>query len=378
MFGIYIHIPFCIRRCPFCDFTLVTDAPGKLVDSYINALCLEIEQSKSPTPLTSIYFGGGTPSILSIDHLGTIFGALKKNFKWESNIEITLETNPEDVSSERVRAWKTLGINRLSLGVQSMDDVQLKRLGRNHLEKNVIDAFDVFQKENFLNISVDLMFGLENQTLGSWKSTLSKIIALKPKHISTYNLTIEKNTKYDQELTKGTLTVPSDDLQAQMLVEEKNILHQNGFDPYEISNAAIPGFESKHNMLYWTGKPYLGLGVSAHSFQNENKTYRRYWNTKNIPTYIRNIESRKSTIESEETLDAHTHLTERVMTGLRLKTGMDLAFLEKEGLSMPDVMKKNLQSLVQDGFLHQTQSTISIPTVHIPITNEILLRLFEN
>lgn len=378
MFGVYIHIPFCIRRCPFCDFTLVTDAPEKLIDSYVSALCLEIEQSKSSTPLTSIYFGGGTPSILSINHLGLIFDTLKKRFTWESNIEITLETNPEDVTSQRVQEWRKLGINRLSLGVQSMDDTQLKRLGRNHLEQDVKNAFDVFQKENFPNISVDLMFGLENQTLDSWKSTLDKIIALKPKHISTYNLTIEKNTRYDQELAKGTLTVPADDLQAQMLVEEKNTLTQNGFDPYEISNAAVPGFESRHNMLYWTGKPYLGFGVAAHSFQNENKTYRRFWNTKNIPTYIKNIEAGKSVIESEETLNAPIHLTERLMTGLRLKTGMNLDLLEKEGLSMPDIMKKNLQSLVQDGFIHQAGFTISIPTVHIPITNEILLRLFSN
>lgn len=378
MFGVYVHIPFCIRRCPFCDFTLVTDAPEKLIDSYVTALCQEIEQSKSSTPLTSIYFGGGTPSILSIDHLSSVFCSLKKKFIWNPDIEITLETNPEDVSRKLVQEWKRLGINRLSLGVQSMDDAQLKRLGRNHLEKDVVDAFGIFQKENFQNISVDLMFGLEDQTLESWKITLNKVIALKPKHISTYNLTIEKNTKYDQELAKGILTVPSDELQSQMLVEEKNILQLNGFDPYEISNAAIPGFESRHNMLYWTGKPYLGFGVAAHSFQNENKIYRRFWNTKNIPTYIRNIESKKNTIESEEILDAYTHLTERLMTGLRLKTGMNFDLLEKEDLSLPDIMKKNLQSLVQDGFIHQTGSIISIPAVHIPITNEILLRLFSN
>jgi oxygen-independent coproporphyrinogen-3 oxidase len=378
MFGIYIHIPFCIRRCPFCDFTLVTGAPEKLIDSYVHALCMEIEKSKTSHSLTSIYLGGGTPSILSIRNLGTIFTALKKNFDQNSDIEITLETNPEDVTSERVQQWKELGINRLSLGVQSMDDEQLKRLGRNHNEHQVFEAFKIFKSENFQNISADLMFGLENQTLDSWKLTLNKIIALKPLHISTYNLMIEKNTSYDKEFSKGSLTVPSDELQADMLVAEKNILEKNGFDPYEISNAAIPGFESRHNMLYWTGKSYLGFGVSAHSFQNENKTYRRFWNTKNIPIYIKNIDAQKSVIESEEVLDPPTHLTERLMTGLRLKTGIDLDVLKKEGLSMSDAMKKNLHSLVQDGFLHQTQSIISIPTKHIPITNEILLRLFSN
>jgi coproporphyrinogen III oxidase-like Fe-S oxidoreductase len=178
MFGIYIHIPFCIRRCPFCDFTLVTDAPKPLMDSYVGALCKEILRKKISTPITSIYLGGGTPSILSLGHLQTIFETLRKNFTWDSNIEITMETNPEDITLERAVAWKNFGINRISLGVQSMDDAQLKRLGRNHIEQNVIDGVGILKNLNFSNISVDLMFGLENQTLDSWKSTLQKIIDL--------------------------------------------------------------------------------------------------------------------------------------------------------------------------------------------------------
>jgi oxygen-independent coproporphyrinogen-3 oxidase len=386
MFGIYLHIPFCIRRCPFCDFTLVTDAPEKLIDSYITALCREIEQNKSSIPLTSIYFGGGTPSILSVKSLGIIFDTLKKNFTWDSNIEITLETNPEDVTNERVKAWKDIGINRISLGVQSMDNTQLKRLGRNHNEQQVYDAFGILKNAGLTNISVDLMFGLENQTLESWQSTLQKVISLEPKHISTYNLTIEKNTLYDKEFSAGSLVVPNDDTQAQMLLTEKTILRKNGFDPYEISNAAQPGFESRHNMLYWTGQPYLGFGVSAHSFKvpkvNDSfsapKIYLRYWNTKNIPLYVRNLEANKSVMESHEDLDSYTHLTERLMTGLRLQKGIDLGKLKEENLIPTSRMEEHIQELVSVGMLRLEKNTLSIPTEKIPITNEILLRLFSD
>ncbi|MEZ4845677.1 MAG: radical SAM family heme chaperone HemW [Bdellovibrionota bacterium] len=377
MLGIYIHIPFCIRRCPFCDFTLVTDAPTPLIDSYVRALCKEIESKKNPTPITSIYLGGGTPSILSIEHLQSIFETLKNHFDTPPDIEITMETNPEDVTIDRAHAWRRLDVNRISLGVQTMNDGELARLGRNHTQQQVIDAVQILRECGFDNISVDLMFGLENQTLESWKSSLQKIIGLKPQHISTYNLTIEKNTKYDQEFSTGKLRLPSDEIQSQMLIEEKSILESAGFDPYEISNSAIPGFESRHNMLYWTGKPYLGFGVSAHSFENVGDIYKRYSNTKNIPLYIKNIEGGKATIDMEEILPPYTHLTERLMTGLRLKKGIDLCKLENEGLKIPDRMKKQLQGLVEQKMILQNGNIIRIPTEKIPITNEILLKLFE-
>ena len=384
MFGIYIHIPFCHQRCPFCDFTLTTNAPSKLMDDYIGAVCKEIEQKASSTTLTSIYLGGGTPSILSISHLNFLLDALKKNFDWGNDLEITLEANPEDISVPRAQSWKQLGINRISLGVQSMDNQQLKRLGRNHNENQVFEAFQLLREAKFHNISVDLMFGLENQTLQSWKNSLLKTIQLQPTHISTYNLTIEKNTKYNQEFLAGTLSLPSDDLQSEMMMEKNLILEKYSFVPYEISNASIAQFESRHNMLYWTGKPYLGFGVSAHSFEKMSRDannpcafdkYHRYWNTKNIPTYIQKIESGKSAIDSEEILDHHTHLTERLMTGLRLKNGVDLKNLESEGLVLPEKMKTQLSHLVENGFLMRENSMISIPTQHTPITNEILLRL---
>ncbi|MCC7460001.1 MAG: coproporphyrinogen III oxidase family protein, partial [Proteobacteria bacterium] len=208
MLGLYIHVPFCIRRCPFCDFTLVTDAPDTLVDHYIQALCKEISSRTTPERVSSIYFGGGTPSILSTDHLAAIFHTLRKNFTLDENVEITLETNPEDITIERGMFWRGIGINRISLGVQSMNDQELKRLGRNHLEQNVMDGFDILKSLNFNNISVDLMSGLEDQSLDSWQTTLEKVIDMEPQHISTYNLTIEKNTKFDQEFASGELTLP--------------------------------------------------------------------------------------------------------------------------------------------------------------------------
>ncbi len=380
MFGIYIHIPFCSHRCPFCDFTLVAGAQQPLIDDYVSALCKEVElvdPKEWPNILISIYFGGGTPSLISTQQLEKIFTSVQSRFAINDQTEITMEVNPEDVNETKSFEWKSIGINRISLGVQSMDDQELKRLGRHHTYKQVVEAFEILKKNSLSNISVDLMFGLENQSLNGWMQTLQKTFDLSPKHISTYNLTIEKNTAYEKELEQKKLQLPSDDLQADMMIATKEMLEKHGYNPYEISNASLPNFESRHNYLYWTGKPYLGLGVSSHSFLPHRNSYERWWNTKNIPQYIRSIEQKTLPIESRENLSMETHVEERLMTGLRLKEGIDLQQLAAEGLILSKSIIEQIQLLTSTQYLVQTGHRLSIPQEKMPITSEILLRLFS-
>jgi oxygen-independent coproporphyrinogen-3 oxidase len=381
MFGIYIHIPFCLQRCPFCDFTLVTGVNQNFVETYVNTLCQEIELvdvSQWPfEQLTSIFFGGGTPSYISEKQIAQIILALQKKFSISYGTEITLETNPEDVDDNRARNWKSIGVNRISLGAQSMIDIELHRLGRNHTRRHIVQAFQVLRKTGFQNISMDLMFGSQHQTLTSWKRNLEEVFTLGPEHISTYNLTIEKNTAFEKELAEGRLRLPSDEIQSSMLITGKDLLERHGYDPYEISNACKKGFESKHNMLYWTGKPYLGLGVSAHSFLPKNGNFKRWWNTKNIPQYSKDIQNKKLPIQEEENLSRETHLQERFLTGLRLKKGLNLTELQNEGFVMNDKIEKQIQILIGESWLTKTSDTLQIPTQHIPLTQEILLRLFS-
>ena len=380
MFGVYVHIPFCSSRCPFCDFTLVTGAKETLIDDYVNALCEEIRTTDTtqwPETLTSIFFGGGTPSLLSTNQLEKILNAIRFTFAGSAETEITLETNPEDVVRKRAKEWKLIGFNRISLGVQSMNDEELKRLGRHHIKADVIRAMERLRDQKIENVSVDLLFGLEKQTIEKWKQTLDSIFLLSPEHISTYNLTIEKNTKYQQEWDSKHLKLPSDETQSEMMIRSKEWLEKNNYYTYEISNAARPGFESQHNLLYWTGKPYLGFGVSSHSFFHQDTRRRRWWNTKNIPQYIQAVKSGQPAIAEEEEISVDTHVMERVMTGLRLKHGISFDEFQRDQIPVSSKILEQFHRLTESGHLKKTGSFFSIPRNYIPLTSEILLRIFS-
>jgi len=273
--GIYIHIPFCRKRCSYCDFhfsTTFSNYRGELVAAIIREI--ELRKSEINEPIETIYFGGGTPSILTEDELSSILGQIHRSFQFSKEVEVTLEVNPEDVTEETTSFWKKMGVNRISIGLQSFKESDLKWMNRAHDLDQGYKAVELLKKQGFENISVDLIYGLPGLTLLEWENHLKHVISLHIQHISAYCLTVEKRTALNHFVKTGKLKIPNEDIQSEQFNLMLRILKQNGFLQYEISNFAKPEFESKHNSSYWQNKPYLGVGPSAHSF--DGKT--RRWN----------------------------------------------------------------------------------------------------
>ncbi|MBN8694823.1 MAG: radical SAM family heme chaperone HemW [Bacteroidetes bacterium] len=324
MAGIYLHIPFCKQACTYCDFHFSTLLKNK--PEFVKALCKEIELRKDyleTNSIHSIYFGGGTPSILCQEELQSIFDTLKKYFTWDKQIEITLECNPDDLNKEKLKELKEVGVNRLSVGLQSFNDDELKWMNRAHNAKESETCIKAAQEAGFNNITIDLIYGSKFQTIESWKQTLQKAIDLNVQHISSYNLTVEKKTKLGIDVLKGKEKEVDDEKSAEQFLIMIEMLEKNGFIHYEISNFAKPGYIAVHNSNYWKGEKYLGLGPSAHSFNGKT----RQWNVANNNTYIKAI-SENSTYFEIENLTPENRYNEYVLTGLRTIWGCDIAYIQ--------------------------------------------------
>lgn len=326
MAGIYIHIPFCKQRCIYCDFYTTTN----LIDrqNYMDALCREAELRKDYIEgevVNTIYFGGGTPSLLQSADFEQIFHSLYKNFNVSADAEITLEANPDDLSSDYIKLLQDLPVNRLSMGVQSFNDRELKFLNRRHDAKQAIDVVQKCRKAGFNNISIDLMYGLPEQTMNIWKYNLHQAVELDVQHISAYHLIYEEKTKLYRLLEKGRVKTIEENLSVDMFSEMIDQFRQACFEHYEISNFAKEGFISKHNCSYWLGTKYLGLGSSAHSYDGENRS----WNISSVKEYIKGINNPKPNITTEY-LDENMRYNDFILTGLRTKWGVDLKQLEQK------------------------------------------------
>ena len=295
MAGIYIHIPFCKTRCVYCDFYKETDESK--INDFVAALCAEatLRKNEISESIKTIYFGGGTPSRLSKQHFENIFENLFSNFSVESDAEITLEANPDDLSEEYIQLLRELPFNRISIGIQSFDDDELKFLSRRHSAQQAIDAVKRCQQAGFDNISIDLMYGLPKQTLEIWKENLQKACELNIQHISAYHLIYEPETKLYSLLQKGKIQPVTDDASTEMFSTLIDVLLQNGFEHYEISNFAKNGLYSMHNTSYWKNEKYMGLGPSAHSYDGENRS----WNVSSLNKYIESVKSGKLSQETE-------------------------------------------------------------------------------
>ena len=327
MAGIYIHVPFCQSRCAYCDFYSTTLLTHR--EAYVEAVCRELQHRQSELkgePVKTLYFGGGTPSTLSIEELKKILAAIfhlsSLNFQLE---EITLEANPDDLTEEYVKGLCTLPINRVSLGIQSFHDRTLSLVGRRHTAQEAIDAVRRLQQAGITNISIDLIYGLPGETLDDWAYSLDQAIALGVKHISAYHLTYEEGTRLWRMQEQGLVT-PIDEEQSVRsfeLLREK--LLAAGYEHYEISNFALPGYHSRHNSSYWQGTPYLGIGPGAHSYDGNN----RRWNLSSLTDYI-------ATPNEEDVPHEVEHLTtderydERIITELRTAQGIDLTGLKAD------------------------------------------------
>ena len=313
--SVYIHIPFCKKKCNYCAFNSKIGGEEE-ISNYVDALIAEILNSE-PAEVTTIYFGGGTPSILNLLQIKKIFTALKKKFNFDANAEITIEINPGTVDENFLRGLRELGFNRLSIGVQSFSDRLLKIIGRIHDAKTAIETV-LSAKKFFSNISLDLMYGLPSQTLAELESSVEIFSDLDVQHISIYGLEIEEGTKFFAE--KDFLNLPSDETCSDMydFITEK--IPALGFERYEVSNFAKKNFESRHNVGYWTGREYFGFGAGAHSYKKNLRTS----NTKNVADYIKKIRAGEKFFEVEEVVTDQAAIEEFCFLGLRMAKGISI------------------------------------------------------
>lgn len=340
-------------KCPFCDFYTRPHRNPNENDEYARALLREIEDAErlgwsGPREIQSIYVGGGTPSLADSRNLALILRALASVGAWADPTEISLEVNPEDATYPNIQTWQNLGFNRFSLGVEALLDAQLERLGRAGRASDNDRAMEAFERAGATNLSVDLIFGLEHQTLEDWLETLAKVSRWPIQHLSCYNLTVEPKTRYWVERAQSRLSLPEESVQAEMFLQGKACLQERGFLHYEISNFAKPGYESKHNNAYWNGNAYWGLGVSAHSFQKlSSSSFKRFWHPRSYRAYVENPLG-----IDFETLPLEKHFAERLMLGLRKIQGVNLADLEKDlNLAAPASLTEELRALESEGFL---------------------------
>lgn len=372
MHSIYVHIPFCNRKCPYCDFASYKMEPDW--QKYLELLLEEINLTdrRLTDPLDTVYFGGGTPSLLPVEFYFNILNKLTHETSYADNAEITIEANPGTMDKKWLAEASNAGINRLSIGVQSLHDTELQTLGRNHDSLISRQAIQEAQENGFKNISLDLIFGIPGQTIDSWRQTLSMAVDNKPDHISLYPLTISKDCSWDYE-KNGHL--PDEDLVADMYDAAFDILEGAGLWQYEISNFARPGYESRHNLNYWYGGNYVGLGVSAHS-KIENT---RYWNTMNLRDYEQSLKENLSPIKDSEQLGAELMLAEKLILNLRLNRGIDLdefkAGIDSYSLVDYDTKFKDLADM---GLININNDNISLTKRARFIANEVFVRLLPD
>lgn len=318
MAGIYIHIPFCRKACHYCDFHFSTTL--NLVDNVVDAIVAEAKRMKDylNEPTETIYFGGGTPSILTGDQLQKIANAIYSNYEVKDIIEFTLEANPDDLTEDKIISLKNIGVNRLSIGTQSFDDKVLNFLNRSHTAKQTLQAIELSKKHGINNINVDLIYGIPDQSESQWKANLEELQALKISHISSYALTIENRTIFGNWLKKGRIKAVEDESVADEYELMVDFFTSKNYEHYEVSNFSKPGYRSRHNSSYWHQKPYLGLGPGAHSFNGHS----RQFNVTSNPKYYKQLNANLPPF-SIETLSIKERLTEHIFTRIRTVWGVD-------------------------------------------------------
>ncbi len=366
MKSLYIHIPFCAKKCFYCSFAVYV-GEGIGAKTYLD--CLEAEAKKYKNePVETIYIGGGTPSRLTNKDLGRLVTLIYKYFKFKKNCEWTLEANPEDINNEKLAIIKNAGINRISLGVQTFQDKYLKYLGRNHSKEQVFLSYDKIIKAGFNNVNVDLMFGFPGQSLGELNKDIRDFVKLKSEHISIYSLSAEANSKFYSDK----MLLPDSGLQAKFYTNVKKLLQKSGYKQYEVSNYSIPGKESKHNINYWSGGEYIGLGVAAHSHLNGV----RFWNEANIFKYIKRIKDSKEAVVEREVLAPLDKMKENLLFGLRMNKGVDMFQLEnKYQIKLKAIDKEKIALYIKEGLLKRRANNLSATDKGILVLDEISTNL---
>ena len=374
MAGLYIHIPFCKQRCSYCAFYSTT--LYNIKESYVNALCKELVMRKDYTDgetIETIYLGGGTPSTLSMEQLKKICDTIYATYTVSSTPEVTIECNPDDLTPEFLAQLKQLPFNRISMGVQSFNDTQLKRLGRRHNAEKARQAVKNAREAGYDNISIDLIFALPGSTIADWKHDLDSAIELRPDHISAYNLTYEEGTPMHRALERGDFAELSEEEnieQFQLLIAK---LKEAGYRHYEISNFAQPGRESRHNGSYWNDTPYIGCGAAAHSYNGTS----RQWNIADIQEYIAGIESGTPSFEIEH-LSEEERYNDTILTRLRTAKGIPLEWM-KENFSdrLNNYMLRAAKKEIALGNLKEENSHLSLTEKGIFISDAVIRELIS-
>lgn len=364
--GIYIHIPFCIKKCEYCDFVSYCNKE-KYVPQYINALKKEIKNNiNKEYKITTIYIGGGTPSSIEENYIADIIETIKLNMNDENlkefkNVEVTIEVNPGTVTEKKLETYKEIGINRLSIGLQETHDELLKSIGRIHTYEEFLKTYNLARKIGFNNINVDLMIALPNQTIQDIKENLEKIIKLNPEHISVYSLILEEGTPFYNKYNENKIRLPDEELERNMYWYVKNTLENNGYVHYEISNFSKKGFESKHNMNCWNQEEYLGFGVAAHSYNNKI----RYSNTNSIEEYIKGS---NKIIHEKQTLEDMQK--EYMLLGLRKIEGINIQKFKNKFAQNPIfIFKEQLSKLVDEELIIVDGNEIKLTNKGLDLAN---------
>ena len=373
MAGIYLHIPFCKRRCIYCDFFSTTQSEKK--DAYVDALCKELVLRKDylgNEPIETIYFGGGTPSQLEKKDFEKIFAIIYKVYEVKADAEITVEANPDDLTSEYLKSLSELPFNRLSMGIQTFNDRTLTLLHRRHTAAQAIDAFNRCREAGFQNISIDLIYGLPGETLEGWDKDLAQAIALHPEHISAYHLIYEEGTALWKLREQHRVEEVDEDLSVEFFTRLIHTLKAAGYIHYEISNFCLPDLHSRHNSSYWRGKKYLGCGPSAHSFNLET----RQWNIASLDEYIRGMEEGREVSELEE-LDLYTRYNERIITNIRTYWGMPLQTLKEDfGIELYNYCMRMAKPHLEQGTLEIKDGVMKLTEQGIFTSDGIMSDLF--
>ncbi|MBU9713951.1 radical SAM family heme chaperone HemW [Evansella tamaricis] len=371
--AVYVHVPFCEQICHYCDFNKFF-LDRQPVSEYLDLCETEIVNTlrKFPTKgITSVYVGGGTPTSLSTAQLRQLLTAVKTHFPLEKQCEWTVEVNPGSADQDKLVMMKELGVNRLSIGVQTFDENLLKAIGRDHQVMDVMETISTCKEVGFQNISMDLMIGLPNQTTEQVKETLRETLNLKVQHISAYSLKVEEKTVFYQLWRKGKLPLPGEDVEADMYEILRNTLAGSGFSQYEISNFAIPGYESKHNLTYWDNDAYYGIGAGSHSYVDGVRRI----NHGPLPKYIASMKETGFPYREEHEVSKKEQMEEELFMGLRKRSGVSLSvFNQKYGLELFQVFPEAISDLQEKGLLVVEEGYIRLTERGVPLGNEVFER----
>ncbi|MDD5258683.1 MAG: radical SAM family heme chaperone HemW [bacterium] len=369
--GLYLHFPFCQQKCHYCDFNSYAGMEH-LLPKYLSAIQQELFMYKVHVSVVdTIYIGGGTPSLLSINDVTRLFDSIRRNFFIADRAEVTMEVNPGSCSLEKLKVIRMNGVNRLSIGLQSLNNESLRKMGRIHSVENFVQTYQDARQAGFTNINVDLIYGLPWQTGEEWQDTLAGVIDLNPEHISLYSLTIEHDTPFGRDLKAGRITRINEDLEAEMYENAVKLLKANGYDHYEISNFAKPGKRCRHNQIYWRNEDYVGIGAGATSYMGRV----RFTNVKEIPQYIEKVFGNVYATVEKETLKLEKIIGETIMLNLRMLDGFKMEDLRKRfKTDINEIYGPTIKVLSTQGLLKEEEGNVKLTEHGLMIANQVFER----